>query len=507
MGFRGEALAAIASVSRFTLTTRVRDAVSGTKIEIQGGKLVNVKETGCPPGTQVSARNLFYNVPARRKFLRAVQTELSHIRHVCLTYGLACPGVGLRMVSDDREVYRWPAGMQRMERIREIFGPQLADHLKPLDVQQEGLNISGFTGDVQTHRPDRQGQYLFINQRPASAPLMGYAIRQAYDTMIPKGRHPVVFLFLEINPAQVDVNVHPAKKEVRFRQPARVRDSLLAALRQALGVRERGDAQGAGMSPRPPTSAHPSALTAAPPVASVPGVPREPFSYPLIPLADAPEQHSDTPDTAAKQEGLSDASDTLGNAAWGPCRLVGILGTGYAVLETRDGMMLMDPRAAHERVLFEEWLAQTEKHAVDVQGLLAPETLEMAPREARAMRRNLDLLHAMGFGVSEFGADTFIIDAVPACLREQSAARILRDVVTAFEQGGAASGRKTWRTESVLEWACRSAVQKRDRLTEEEVMQLVRRLAACTMPYTSPRGRPSIIYTSHRELHRKFGRV
>jgi len=498
MGFRGEALAAIASVSRFTLLTRLQEEMAGTEISISGGRLSDVRDAGCPTGTTITIRNLFFNIPARRKFMRSEQTESAHIRQVFLTYAFARPDVSLRLVVDDREMYRLPGDMTLKERLRCMFDTSIIEALKPVDYTAGPITVSGFVADSRVHRNDRTAQYFFINQRPASAPILGFALRQAYENVLPKGRSPVVFIFIEIEPSLVDVNVHPAKREVRFRQPSLVRDACMAAIRSALGrqqvvtgdnplVQEQvRDLNQTGMKPNVSL-----------PVIDVP--PTRPFDYPSLPL-------EDTGGADLSGKGVVSMEKMSSDSPWGSCRILGRIGGLYIILEVDDGMILMDPQAAHERVLYERMLSRTEGQQAASQGLLAPETVELPPRDALRVSKNLQVLQEMGFGISEFGGDSFLIDAVPVCMNNTSPSRILLEVATGIDQGGAGSGKGKWTRERVAQTACRSAVNQQDALTMPEISRLISDLATCEMPYTCPHGRPTVIFTSLQELARKFGR-
>lgn len=496
MGFRGEALAAIASVSRFTLVTRLHDEVSGTEISMSGGRINDVRDIGCPAGTSVAVRNLFFNIPARRKFMRSEQTETAYIRQIFLTYAFARPDVSLRLAVDDREMYSLPGDMTLKERLRCMFDTALIDALKPITYESGPIKISGFAADPRVHRNDRTAQYFFINQRPASAPLLGYALNEAYENVLPARRCPVVFVFIDIEPSLVDVNVHPAKREVRFRQPTLVRDACITAIRSALGTKARPREA----SPVIQEQIRQMNMRGMPFVTPIPvaDVPARPFDYPSLPM--------DVSAPAADPAGRS-AGETTFESPWGRCRVLGRLGGLYIVIEVDDGMILMDPQAAHERVLYERMLRATEERNTAGQGLLSPETVELPPKEAVCVRKNLEVLREMGFGISEFGGDAFMLEALPSGVRNVSSSQILLDVALGMEQIGTHAAKGKWTRELVAQAACRAAVNQQDALSMAEIDRLIADLAACEMPYTCPHGRPTVIFTSLQELARKFGRA
>ena len=509
LGFRGEALAAIASVSRFRLTTCLRGEDSGTELLFTGGKLQDVRDTSCPAGTGIEVRDLFFNVPARRKFLRTHQTELSHVRARFIEQALGGAAISMSLRVDGQDVYRSAATTDPSERICELFGTDLQKNLRPVNIHGDGLEISGYVSLPGVNRSDRNEQYIFINNRCTSAPLIGYAIREAYHALVPKNRHPSVFLFLKIDPEQVDVNVHPTKKEVRFRKPGAVRDALIGAIRSSLS-----SGAGVGMSAAGAEEAMPGSPPARPIAVTqmiIENLPQaRAFRYPKISPTEPAEIRPGTPAAALPpvpgEDGERPAASDGISAPWTWCRVVGLLGNYYVVLETEDGFVLMDPRAAHERVLYEHFMSEVTKDSIEVQSMLMPETVEMRPKDAMRVRKNLGVMKKMGFGISEFGGDAFVVDAMPSHFKGAEAAAILVEVSLSLEQAGTRGGKGRWREECVAQAACRSAVRARDRLTLEEIEQLVVSLAGTEMPYTCPHGRPTLIFTSYKELDKKFGR-
>lgn len=503
LGFRGEALAAISSVARFRLRTRRHDELAGSDLVVTGGKLVDLKETGCPPGTLVEIRDLFFNVPARRKFLRSPQTETVHLRQMFLLQALAWPSIGMRLTLDGRQSWALAAASTPSERIRELFGQDILAGLRPVAASGE-IKLTGFASLPSLTRGDRTEQYVFVNGRPATAPVIGYAINEAYHSLIPDGRHPYVFLYLEMPPDAVDVNVHPTKKEVRFRRPSDVRDAIIRAVREALAEAGSAFVAGQGMAPTP----------AQPPAPLLPQLKIEDlpasriFSYPRLPPAEptrpVPAVTGASPAPETKRTVAPGSPPVQG--PWTSCRVVGQVGGLYVLLETEDGYVVMDPHAAHERVLFEKLLRAVEHGQVESQGLLVPETVELQPRDALHVRKNLELMKRLGIGVSEFGGDTFVVDALPRGLEGLGVKAMLIDVAQHLETLGERGSHSRWREEAIAQAACKAAVKARDRLSLAEVEQLVVALASAEMPYTCPHGRPTLIYTSFKELARKFGR-
>lgn len=503
LGFRGEALAAIASVSRFTLETRRAADLNGTEVRINGGRIEDVGDTGCPPGTRISVRNLFFNVPARRKFLKSPATELSYIRQVFMLYAMGRPDVGLRLVVDEREVYRLSSDSQLEDRIRQMYGSELMPDLLPVDSRNSEVRVYGLVSRPRLHRSDRSEQYLFINGRPAFAPVMSFALNEVYQDLLPRGRHPVVFLFIELPTGEVDVNVHPTKKEVRFRKSSHVRDAMIAAIR-------------AGLAPPGDRTGKKTALATDAPSAASPGTVLKVSDIPVLPAFNYPrrvdtvrlggEASGNATADAAHGGDRPAAAASAGRPPWHWCRILGQIANYYVVLESDEGMILMDPQSAHERVLYERMMADARKNRVKTQGLLVPETVSLTPLKASLIKKHIELLKSLGFGLSEFGGDTLLLDTLPAVLGPLPGAALLEDIADELETMGKGGVTNAILREHIMQAAVRSSVQTTTQLSREELERLISDLAMAELPYTSPRGRPTLVFTSLQELKKKFGR-
>ena len=472
LGFRGEAVPSIAAVSRFTLTSRERGALAGTQIEIAGGKIISVKDVGTAEGTTVEVRNLFFNLPARRKFLRSEQTETAHIEHIVTLCALAHPTVAFRLVVEERTRFDLAPATELAGRLRELYGNQLVAQLLPLD----GEGIHGFVGKPGISRADRSQQHIFVNGRPVESKGINYALLEGYHTGLMKGKFPVTFLFLEINPELVDVNIHPAKREVRFRDEFAVRQCVTAAVRQALAP------VGPTFQPVTSTGWPQSAPSATP----TPSPATE--TQTTLPVVDTPAATA----TVETEDGQ-----------W---RVLGAIGRLYVLIESPEGLVLMDQHAAHERVLFERMLKELTVETAPAQKLLLPVTLELDARDAEFLAGNLKTLHKLGLGVSEFGERTFLIDAVPPYFKLDNLAQTFRDIVDELRQTGEQVHARRLGEDKIATTVCRHAVKARDPLQGEELRALLRQLHQCDLPYTCPHGRPTLIQISYAELEKKFGR-
>ncbi|MCS7048898.1 MAG: DNA mismatch repair endonuclease MutL [Verrucomicrobiae bacterium] len=484
LGFRGEALPSIASVSRFVMVTRERGALSGTRVEVAGGKILSVREEGGAEGTTIEVRNLFFNLPARRKFLRSDTTELAHIEHIVTLCALAHPRVAFRLVGNDRELFHLAPVTELQPRLRELYGAELVQRLVPVSWQENGIEVTGWIGQAGVSRADRLQQLFFVNARPIESRALQHAVREGYHTALMRGQYPVTFLFVRLDPASVDVNVHPTKREVRFRDEATVRRMVTEAVRRALAPPEpRGQLR---PLPASVTIASQSTGSSAPPVAATTTAgPPLPASAELLPPLSA--------EVPGEQ-----------NARW---KILGVIGRLYVVAESPEGLVLLDQHAAHERVLFERMLKTLDQPAAPSQRLLLPVTLELEARDADFLRHNLATLLKLGFGVHEFGPRAFLVDAIPPFLPDTDLAELMRRILDELRQTGEQVHSRRLSEDQIATTVCRHAVKAHDPLHGPELVSLLEQLQQCELPYTCPHGRPTMIQISYAELERKFRRV
>ncbi len=557
MGFRGEALPSIASVSRMTLTSHPRDESTGaTQLIVNGGKLAVVKEAGAPSGTSVEVRQLFFNLPARRKFLRSPETEYAHIHHYLVLAALAYPEVAFTFLKDGRTVWQLPAVQSSrenrlpalQERMRGLLaaadkllavdfstdvGPPHADEAAFDDADAIGtlpapepLRVWGLVGAPGVSRSTRQDQHLFVNRRPVENRGLNYALIEAYHTALMKGRYPVCALFVEINPAAVDVNIHPAKREVKFHNERAVRHEVTRAVRETLlQFHSRAPASGPPVkhevphapAPSPPVPPSPAPrefpqftpLTGSP-LSSKPKAPMEPGEVEKAPVEPSEMPRPTTPDGEATGVAPPPAAPLavteLPPLLNVPLRLVGVVGRLYVVLESDRGLVLMDQHAAHERILFEQMLNRLEQGEAASQRLLLAETVELSIRDAQFLREQLATLSRLGVGLSEFGDRTFLLDALPPFVRVPDPRRFVLGLVDELKSAGQAVNSLRLGEQVIAKTVCRHAVKANDPLSGPELENLLHDLRHCAMPYTCPHGRPTLIEMNFRELERKFGR-
>ncbi|MEZ0388463.1 MAG: DNA mismatch repair endonuclease MutL [Verrucomicrobium sp.] len=551
LGFRGEAMPSIASVSRFRLASREPSALSGTEVEVQGGKMVHVRDYGGAPGTMVEARSLFYNIPARRKFLRSEQTEYSHVEQQFRLHAIANPQVAFSLVRDGEVLFHLPATKDLLERIEGLSGREAARRL--LEVKRftlHGVTVSGFISGPGVSRPNRQMQLTFLNGRPVDSATVNFGMREGYHTSLMKGQHPITFLFLEMEPDTFDINVHPAKKEVRFHDGHGMREAVVQAVSRTLADTQGistghlpMSAQRAAMPSRqeileqmPPlipeseqralrndwasfpawTSRAESTLAAPPAVTPhAPGV-----------EANSPAQSPDTtfPDAAPPPNQAAPPYDGAADLAPPPSptppatvepppkvspdsfRIMGVLHKLYVLMESSEGLVLMDQHAAHERVLFEQMRRSMEHEGVPSQRLLLPLTMEVSPRDFDVLSRSLPTLQKLGIEAEPFGANSFKVDAMPAFIRTDDPLALLRDVMDELASASSRTSSLRLGEDMIATTVCRHAVKANDDLRQPELKKLLEDLLACEMPYCCPHGRPTLIQISFAELERKFGR-
>jgi len=514
-GFRGEALPSIASVSRFELQTREVGSDVGTEILVNGGKFLHVRECGRPVGTRIEVTHLFNSVPARRKFLKSDQTEAAHIVQCVRLYALACPRTAFTLIEDGRVIFRSPECATLADRIAEIFGRQTSESLVEVEAAETGMQLSGLIGRPGVGRGTRHEMIVFVNQRPVDSRTLNYALIESYHESIPKGRYPLAFVFFECDPAAVDVNVHPAKREVRFRSEPSVRGFVIRAVLQRL--RELGPATvpladtigAAGGN----AAAH--AVIAPAPVSDnawrgLEPVPRgQPDS-----AANGASAHVMRSDP--RRPGAGDAAQTahpapaFQRAAIAPApatpawRFVGLAHASYALFETPAGLVLLDCRAAHERVWFERLQEQFHAGSVPSQRLLLPVPLELDPIAAALLLDRLLFLNAHGFEIAEFGRNFFRVESVPAWMEPADAEPFLRDLIGAFRDGHWPDANPDLAREELARLASVKAVRLPAHSGEADLRMLVAQLFATRTPLTNPAGHPTYIELNHGELARRF---
>jgi DNA mismatch repair protein MutL len=483
-GFRGEALPSIASVARFTMQTRPASAPSGTEITINGGKLVHRRDHGMAPGTRIEVSNLFHPVPARLKFLKSDETEAAHIVRLVRLYAIAHPEVGFLLREDGREIFRSPRNAPLLDRVREIWGRQVAEEVMIMPTfERPGMRLSGLLGKPGVSRGTRQDLVTVVNGRPVDSRTMAFALTESYHTLIPKGRYPLAFVFLEMDPAWVDVNVHPAKREVRFRDEAKVRNFLIESVLAVL--RARADD---GL-----------------PAATIPSItPVTPLASGLPPTLSAPIAPGVTPPAYVPPSAVPSASSHAPAVRLG-WRLLSRLREERAVFETPTGLAILHIGAAHQRVLYESILAQFTAQKPVSQPMLVPLSIELEPLPAAVLKERMPLLASAGFDFEEYGRNFWRIQALPAWLEPEDALAFVRDLLAEMARREGDFGRPSLAYDALAKIAVIKARRKGDSLSDAELMELVQALFRTVQPGSCPRGRRTYVEWTDADLTRRFG--
>lgn len=486
LGFRGEALASIASVSRFSITSRVSKSLEGVCLEAEGGKIIHTIPASSAKGTMVRVEDLFFNLPARLKFLKQEKTERQAIDLLVMRYAAAYPEVGFQLSNDGRITFKTNGSGNRKEVMIGLFGLEITRQLVEIELEETGYCITGFCSPISLTRSNRKEITFFINGRWVVDATLNTALIQAYHTFLMVSRYPLAALFLEIPPEELDVNVHPAKAEVRFRFPDRVFSLVQRAVRRALMTQS--------------------------PVPQFTGSTWQPYRQPFDPLTSMIPSTEVTPGGEQNQSALgSNQPDSVANLqqpiTFGGLpllRLIGQIGAAYIVAEGPDGLYLIDQHAAHERVLFERFRRQHRSN-LPSQTLLEGVVLQLSPGKYEPFLGNLDAIRHIGFDIEPFGTDAFLIRSIPVIISNIDPVAAVQVVIEDFEEDE--TPLKGAIEERLIARICkRAAVKAGKTLTTEEQSTLLRDLEACESPRTCPHGRPTMIHLSVDLLERQFGR-
>lgn len=495
LGFRGEALPSIAAVSRVTMTTRTNDKISGTKIEIHGGKEINFQEAGCPVGTTILVEDLFFNTPARKKHMKSLNVEAGHISDIVGRLAMVCPEVSFQLTSNGRQVLQTPGNGNTIEAIAAVYGLETARQMLELNYQDELLKIRGYLAKPVVSRSNRNHQSLYINKRFIRSALISNAIEEGYHTLHNIGRHPLVVMDLAINPHLVDVNVHPTKMEVRFSNESDLYTTISKVVRETLlGGEIIPEISIPVKTKAPKTEYVQEKIEISAPVVKE----SQPSNYskPQPKLSDLKEMT----ELSTKVEEATNDSDNLPYM-----EPIGQIDATYIVAKGESGMFLIDQHAAHERILYEKFMGRAEE--IMTQELLMPITLELTGLETQFLVNNILIFTDLGFKLEHFGGNTFLIRAVPQLLPGQDEKAFFMDLLDTLS-----GEKKTLTTSEIREkmlttMACKAAIKANHRMSLMEMEELLQRLGKTKNPYTCPHGRPTIIHMSSYELEKKFKRV
>lgn len=525
-GFRGEAIASIASVSLMTIQTKKAGALEGTIVSAEGGQIRMVKAIGAPEGTQIEVRNLFFNTPARKKYLKNDATEYGHILSTVTSMALASPQVSFKLIHDGKTVFDLPASEDVMIRIRSLLGRDMAENLVPVFYGHSKILLTGFVGKPSIARASRLGQYLFVNGREVKSHVLSYAVKQSFYSLLPKEKYPVFILFFQIDPMYVDVNVHPRKMEVRFSDEKEIFKIVIAACGKALEnyvlapkiedqkPEEKDSSQ---ITEQTELSAYSSqrvqqslkledhdyeeAYRGAKTMAAVAGAATVNGSLNGV-------NEDAIAFTQAVTQGLyaNEQANFTARENDDLIQPLAQLAESYILCRQGNSLLIIDQHAAHERIRYTEIVAEFEAKQSVIQQLLTPMQFELSHQEKNILEQNLELFAGLGFSIEPFGGNTFNLTAIPSYMAKHDLLKAIHGLIDDLNNMSVKGDFQSRKEKALTYMACRSAVKFGDKLSMEEMEGLVRQLQTLAQPYTCPHGRPTMAKMDFEELEKRFGR-
>lgn len=490
MGFRGEALASISSVSKLSIKSKRSSDIAGAQIDCNGGEIVTIKDVGMSDGTQVEVFNLFFNTPARQKYLKQESTEFGHISTLINTIALANPGVSFKLIHNGKIVSDLPKVTDLISRVSDIFGKNTAEAMLPIFYGGSEIKVDGFVGKPLLSRSTSQHQYIFVNGRPIQHFLLANRIKAAYHSMLMEHKKPVFILNIGIDPALIDVNVHPRKVEIRFEDQETIVRIIYGCVKTALeksNLIPRGFTELREKSFVMPSGGVPSSGDSWRREPSFPSV-QNALEFSKEILSERPQGFLET----FEEKPLTKAITQVANS--------------YIVAENATGLILIDQHAAHERVRYEELMDQFEKQEKSIQPLLVPQQMEFSGEEIVLLEQNKNVFENLGFEIESFGGNTFVVHAVPSCLAKQNVDEIIKGVLDDIQNQKSPSKMQGKIEEILTYMSCRSAIKFGQKLGPDEMQALILQMEKLQRPYTCPHGRPTMISLTLDELEKMFGR-
>ncbi len=488
LGFRGEALASISSVSRTAIRTRTKDAVKGTEVATQAGKILSVKPIGVKQGTTVIVEDLFFNTPARRKHMKDMETEFRQILDVVMRYALANPEVHFTLKHNSKEVLNCPATSNTLNNITSLYGRDVAKNLLPVNYSQDSIQVMGFISKPSYTRSDRSYQSLFVNSRSVQNKTISQAIYDAFHTLLFINRHPVALLNITIPANMIDVNVHPTKKEIRLEKEKLVYEVVFNAISETL--------QKHHIIPK---------ISAA-----------EIKNYDFRPTKSFIREKAKT-DYATQQTlkaegqkssaGVAKTVQGEKDARFPPLKILDVIDNTYIIAKSKDSLYVIDQHAAEERVNYEKFMQQYKHKGIAVQKLLEPLVFDLDRKKSSLLKQNLPLLGQLGFKVEEFGDTTFRLITVPLLFQRLKDITLFNDLIDELEASEKATKLGEQKEARIIRFACRASIKAGDELPFEYLYNMLKDLSRCEKPFSCPHGRPTLIELDVKELEKKFQRV
>ena len=513
LGFRGEALPSIASVSQVCMTTSNNEHRGGTQVALEGGGTAQVKETSCPRGTTIEVSQLFYNTPARKKFLKGDGTESSHIAQVVTQHALAYPRIHFTLVNNIRKVIDTLPTDQSLYRIAELFGPELAKELVHVDAEAGDYRLNGFISSPVYTRSSRSAQYCYVNQRFVRDKVIFHSTQHGYSHLLPKGQHPAIYLFLTMDPSLYDVNVHPAKAEVRFAFQQEIHRFVSGAVKEALSDSKKMPLPASYQPEKKFHITHPSKKFGCAESNSLPSyssnLPSKGLSSALETIYKGPPLHSPEPTEQAipvppQIEIFCGKPNPVANLIYSEFEPLGQLDRSFILMQGKLGILVVDQHIAHERVLYDRFNKAVQGRKIEVQQLLFPLALEFSPGETELLTCYQERLGGLGLELESFGKNEFLLRSVPAILKNDDQAEIMREIVDMLPTQKHEETLNEKFEEILIMMSCRNAIKVNMALSLDEIKQLISDLQETEMPYTCPHGRPIALLYEMDPILKKF---
>ena len=511
LGFRGEALPSIAAVSKFCLVTRKQTSQAGTEVVIEGGTIKKVSQVGAPLGTMVTVRQLFFNMPARRKFLKTVNTEMGHIADKVSSMALGRPDIQFRLIHNGKIIKNWSATSDYVGRVVDVLGKDIKNNLNKIEFTSDFLEVQGWISSPRITRSTSRGIYLYVNQRFVRSRVIQHALFQGYGSRLMKGQFPVAVVFINVPCDQLDVNVHPTKHEVKFAQQKKIHDAVAGIVAKRLQLADQPQWSAPGVqksrsSTEQPGISEPAVdfgisekqIQAQYPVSSI--------QYPASSI-----RHP-APSIQQPASGIQHPASSIQTKLWtrkkfGDLKVIGQFHDTYILCESAEGLVLIDQHAAHERIIFEQLKNRSSASKKLAQKLLIPETIDLGYREAKILEELIPGLNELGLEIEPFGGDTFVVKSVPTLLDNKEVKPLVIEIVEKMAQIGFTPGLEKAIDQCLILMACHGAIRANQKLSDKQIKGLLDQLDQCDQPSNCPHGRPTWISWSIKDLEKSFKRI
>ncbi|MCD6184442.1 MAG: DNA mismatch repair endonuclease MutL [Deltaproteobacteria bacterium] len=500
LGFRGEALPSIASVSRFQLVTRDENSQTGTTVFIDGGKITKVTETGAPTGTMITIRQLFYNTPARRKFLKTINTEMSHVADTVVRIAMSRHDVAFKLLHNNKQLKNWPVVQNPLDRAVDVLGSNIKNDLHKIVDNGVDSILTGWISSPGIARSTARGIYLFVNGRFVRDRMVQHALFKGYAGRLMKGQFPVAVLFLKIPFDQVDINVHPAKAEVKFVEQTKIHDAIVKSVAQTLNIADRPKWTEA--TPCPVKNSHVSGIEP-----EYGYIKKKKYSPSKIFIDKENFSPINRKDESLSIPQKAEQSPLWAKSSFRDLRIIGQLHNTYILCESDEGLVILDQHAAHERIIFEKLKARTKGLPIESQKLLIPETIDLSYREAAILAKILPELQTFGLEIEPFGGNTFVVKAVPSLLADREVQPLIIEIVEKLAETGFASGISDAVDKCLIIMACHGSIRAKQRLLDKQIQAILDQLDGCENPSCCPHGRPIWLNWSIKTFEKSFKRV